>query len=230
MFKFIKYNRKQIIISFVAGLILLIIKPLLSWIGGLLINTMLNVSNSFSDYFYVSISKQNPNLIDTQILILLVYGIGVFLLYLNFVARDKKNNLKVQSEEQIDSLEQLKKKIEGNDSQVKKSKDEILADITDSINSINEYKSKVKIGKTLWALHFTSILLFLILFLSHLFYTQVNEENTSFQRDLKIVRYNSKSDSLIYKFEAKWVQMKNKEDYDRISNSIQEILKNKETE
>lgn len=224
IFKFFKKHRVTIIITFVTGLILIYIKPLLDFLGGKLISFLLLISDKYNEFYYTLIAKNDPYLIvsDTNYMIIFVafsVYVGIFIYLL-----DQRKGLKKDASENLVKIKNIKKRI--TDNNVEQDNDlgeeSILSEL-DKIEVIAEDNVRYfeKPNRVVLTARIVIVLVGILLFSKFAFYQSISDKNVEFRNRTRIILPYIGQEK-INRLNSKWAQMKNSEDYEKIINELDE--------
>ncbi|MDO9339163.1 MAG: hypothetical protein Q7T72_01385 [Bacteroidales bacterium] len=217
---YIKENGKNIFISLIVGILLFYAQPLLNLFGDKIVNSLIDISSSFSNYYYSNVSQYNGNSLDwinNYLLILfLTFGLILGIQYFSDTL-----------EEMIKKIEKTLKEITNEQLPAKEAKNE-KEDYKDILNEIKvrieKYKKNRK--KMILTLILLSSLL-LMFFYGNLFLTtSINNKNRIFDRQITILTPIVEKHKLDL-LRAEWAQMTNIDDYNKINLEISILLKTK---
>jgi hypothetical protein len=206
MMRFIKENKKAIIISLIVGIIVFCLQPIVIFVGTQLVNLFVSINNKFSNYFYRLIARNDPNLISDY-----VAAVTTILFYL--VVLYSLNTIWDTVSDQESELTKLERLIKGSEDGSKKVEIDIESEIPKLRKRMNILKVTAKVTIII------SLFFYLYLAIQQGIYSQVNVKNVSFQNKLTVLSVHL-SDNEIKQLRAKWVQMKSADDYKQIMNSI----------
>lgn len=219
----LKKHKKEIIISMLTGIFLFYVQPVLNFLGDIFVNTFILLSDKFSNDYYISIAKNNPNTFADSSNFLLIIIISIILFYLIEILVNKKNELKKRIEKTLSDIARTKGRFNEPESVEQKSKEEILKELAKlEDDSIQIRDSIYKRDNNLLSLYILSFFLMILLFTTYAINKSVENSNVEFRNNLiKIAPYTDEEQINIFK--AKRVSIKNKCDYDSLNKYIQEI-------
>lgn len=222
----LKKHKKEIIISLLTGIFLFYVQPVLNFLGDLFVRTFILISDKFSNDYYTSIAKNDPNTFADWSNFLLIIIISIILFYSISYIGSRKKELKKNIERTLKDIARTKNRLAKKETEEEKSKEEILKELESlEDNSKQIHESLLKRDNKLLSLYILSFFLMVLLFTNYAITKSVTSANVEFRNDvIKIAPYINENEIKI--LEAKWTSMKNSIDYDLIKKNIQD-LKNK---
>ncbi len=209
---FIKENKKSIAISITVGVFLFYMRPVLDFIGLKTINFLSFISESFSSYFYNRIAENNIYLFQERNNYFLITAIflAIYVYFsknirtIKITIKELENEIAKDSEEGIQSNNVLTQSTTMSEFAKEK------------LPTLNKILNKTR-------LFYFALMLYATWFiLLHSFYGILARENIDFNRKITIIRpYVGEETTKL--FEASWVMMENKADYDSIWAKIDRI-------
>lgn len=211
----IKENRKGIAISLIVGTFLFYMRPVLDFIGLQFVNFLAAISDTFSSYFYSRVAENNPYIFQERnnyFLTLALYLV-VYIFFSNFLKKQK--NLLVEFIE-------LKAKVSEqpqNTDLIETESDTLLqnTNISDTIDK--KILALKKILKQARFAYIISMLLVVWFYSLHVIDGVVAKANMDFKKQMIMVRPYVGNDAVSL-FEASWVMMDSKSDYDSLLSRI----------
>jgi hypothetical protein len=214
---YLKENGTNIFISIIVGILLFYAQPLLKLFGDRIVDLLINISSSFSKYYYLSVSQYNGNSLDwinNYLLILfltfgLIFGIQYFSNTLGDLIKKIENIFKEVTNEQEPAKE------------VKNEKEDLNNILNDLKVKIEKYKKNRK--KMIFALILMSSFLLIFFYGNLVFTTSINNKNRIFDRQITILTPIVEKHKLDL-LRAEWAQMTNRDDFNRINLEISLLL------
>jgi predicted PurR-regulated permease PerM len=226
----LRKHKKEIIISLVTGIFLFYVQPVLNFLGEIFVRTFILLSDTFSNDYYTSVAKNDPNTFADWSNFLLIIIISIILFYSISYIGSRRKDLKKRIEKTLKDIASSKERLTKNETEEEKSKDEILKELAtfeDDATQIQESLSKR--DNKLLTLYILSFFLMVLLFTNYALTKAISSENVEFRNDLIKIAPCS-NDTEIKLIEAKWVSMKNKVDYRKIKDTIEDIKKKNKIE
>lgn len=222
----VKKHGTTILISLCIGIFLFYIQTPLKLAGDSFIKFLTFTSNNYSEFYYQSVGLNDPNALSNTSNFILIIILFILLVAVNMYSYMTKKNLDKKVKKTIQSIKTLKEELQSNKSDKKVNAKDTLQEITETettLNKIDENLSKLK--NLLIGAYISSSFVIVILFYNYAVNTSVSSDNLKFRNDLiKITPYVT--DNEIKTIQAKWTLMKNKSDFDNITDIISQ-LKNK---
>jgi hypothetical protein len=224
----IKKHKKEIIISLITGIFLFYVQPALNFLGDLFIKTYIVLSDTFSNDYYSSIAKNDPNTFADFSNFLLIIILSIILLYSIFYVDGKKRELKKRIERTLDDIVRAKKSVsDPAKNEEEKSREKFLEEIEALETNATQIRDNLfRRDNKLLSLYIMSFFFMALLFTNYAMKKSIFNANLEFRNEIiKIKPFIS--DEQLKTIEAKWVSMKNKTDNDQIIKLMKDIkLKN----
>lgn len=226
----LRKHKKEIIISLVTSIILFCLEPLLNFLGKIFVRTIILISDTFSNYYYTLVAQNDPNTFAAWNNFLLIAIILIILFgYISYIV-GRKRELKERIERMQKKIAISKEFLKKEETADEKSKVNILSEIAAFENDANQIQESLsKLDNKFLTLYIMSFFLMALLFTNYALIEAISSENVEFRNDIiKIAPYSSHLE--IKLIQAKWVSMKNKDDYRIIKNRIADIKKKNKIE
>jgi hypothetical protein len=211
MFRFIKENKKAIIISLTVGIFIFYLQPLLNAISSQIVNLLISVSNKYSNIYYQLMAKNDPNLINTYMALIILILFCIMNLNMSIKPWAQAKDLE-------DKLKKLEQKIKGGEANTQQTEINMEIEIAAMKEKLRKNKVILKLATML------NIFIFLFFAFNYGMYSQINRENVTFRNQLTVLSVHV-VDNDIKKLKAEWVQMKSVDDYNRIHKTMTDYYK-----
>lgn len=205
MKKFIKKYTSQIIIAVVVALLLLFIQPILIIIRDSIINFLIAISKTFSDYFYQLLSSRDNNLNSRQILyiLIIIFYSGVVYFFITF---------KQASKDLLNSI--------GENNLTTGNSETIAQDNNSNIFWVSLVRSKRNVNRIYRLISTAMLFSAAYIIIQSLTIFAASSAISKFEHNLKIIQYKV-DNSEVKKLEYQWAIIKNKSDFDEVNKLIQ---------
>lgn len=222
MIQFFKSNKKEILISLVTGIILIYVGPPLYNLGVWFVDRLVDLSISFSNYYYSTLAENNTLSFDetnNTILLWLMLCTVIYILQ-DYVQSKVKLLQEAKALKRKNSLhrDQLLGKLQypQTDEEKQKMLDE-MQEVDDSLDGILSALEKKK--KSVKVMVMCYGLFVLYFYTKSLFHSIISDQINDFKIELTKLAPNV-PEKTVKLLQAQWVEMDSKVDYDSIQQKI----------
>lgn len=217
-------HRVAILISFIVGVLLIYLEPLVTGLGEGLVDIAIYSSRFFSDWYYSEVALNDPNLFTSFSNYILTFFFIIFNVGALIFLRSKHNDLRSRVNDNLTKILQSRENLvqENNDPI---SKDEVMRELDELEVKARLLTDKIpEKDRRLVIIGILVGLLSVILIISYGVKVSIGSTNLSFKNKLTIIKpYISESE--YDELNSDWARMENSEDFNDINERVIEFTK-----
>lgn len=220
---FIKH-KAAILISFVIGIVIFYMQPILLWFGEAVVDFCIMTSDTFSEMYYESIAINDTNAFSALNNYILSLAMGIALLVSVKYIKQRKRDLIRKVKNQLTEIDKLNSKIDGDDTNNQLTEKDIQAELAFLEESVNETQDRLeKRDFRFIILTIITPIFILAMMGNYVMMRSVSIENTSFRNKMDILLPYVGQEK-INKLKSQWCLMNNSKDYNAINKEIKSAL------
>lgn len=210
--KKITIGLKEVVLIILSLIIGAIFSPVSDIISQGTINLFNSVNSGFSDYYYTSMAKLNPNAVNYHIVNYIMCIISILFVGYYLYLKDKSDILE-------NSLNKITFKINNIESETNTK----TVDLTELKKSLSIIKSRNStVGNTYPILLLLSMSFVILISINYSILKSISSENAKFNNKIIVISPYVENQEIL-KIKSDWVRMKNVNDYNKIQDKIKSV-------